>query len=304
MRVASGIVVADNLSDAWLQTLRTVADSDERKLFHTVTRVLDPSVERRAVRVAADEMLAARDDQSIETVANTLFPQALADSSPDAAALVRRYRAMYSTIRRLHKSNGRGTYFGRVVAYPSPSGPLDQLSNVIRKLRQELAVSAPKSVRYEVPIDDGQSDPVDAEAPESGREGADREGAPGAADGGVDGGVDGEVDGEVDVERDATATAVPVHAPDRDTSPMDFPCLSMCSFQLDRDTLHLSAHYRSQYLVKRGYGNYLGLARLQRYVADAAGVAVGQLLVVAGLAHVDAPKYRIAALERRVAEAG
>ena len=69
---------------------------------------------------------------------------------------------------------------------------------------------------------------------------------------------------------------------------MDFPCLSFCSFQLDHDRLHLTAHYRSQYLLQRGYGNYLGLARLQAYVAAVVGIQPGQLLVVAGLAHAEA----------------
>jgi thymidylate synthase len=90
-----------------------------------------------------------------------------------------------------------------------------------------------------------------------------------------------------------------IHSAPRDTSPMAFPCLSLCSFQLDGRRLHLSAHYRSQYLVQRGYGNYLGLARLQAYVAGETGVEVGQLLIVAGLAHADAAKYRILAAVKK-----
>ena len=48
---------------------------------------------------------------------------------------------------------------------------------------------------------------------------------------------------------------------------MGFPCLSFCSFQLDGDTLHMIAQYRYQYLIERGYGNYLGLGQLLGYVS-------------------------------------
>ncbi|MGZ4736233.1 MAG: hypothetical protein ACXV8R_11545 [Acidimicrobiia bacterium] len=71
---------------------------------------------------------------------------------------------------------------------------------------------------------------------------------------------------------------------------MAFPCLSFCSFQLDGDRLHMLANYRSQYLVQRAYGNYLGLGQLLEYVATAADLRVGQLLIVAGHAAVEAQR--------------
>jgi hypothetical protein len=271
------MVSAATLSDAWLETLVQVAATPDRKLFHAVTQITNPTAENPAVRAAADGLLSERGDQPIETVANTLFPAQLAAASRDPAHLAARYRAAYPTIKRIHKSNRRGTYFGRLVDYPSAAGSLDQLSSLIRKLNQEFAGDRPKSARYEVPIACGVEDSADLAADEPD-------------------------DAEV------PTTAMPIHAADRDTSPMDFPCLSFCSFQLDHGRLHLVAHYRSQYLVQRGYGNYLGLARLQSYVAALVGpqrgqVEAGQLLVVAGLAHADAPKYRVAALARSVAPA-
>jgi hypothetical protein len=61
--------------------------------------------------------------------------------------------------------------------------------------------------------------------------------------------------------------------------------------------VHLLAHYRYEYLIERGYGNYLGLARLLDYVATSAGLAAGQMTVVTGRAHVDASDT---ALRRRL----
>ena len=263
MRTATGIVSARTLSDAWLETLVQVSAAPDRKLFQMVTRITEPTAEDGMVRAAADDLLKLLEYQSIETVANTVFPLQLANSSRDVAHLSERYRAMYPTIKRVHKSNRRGTYFGRLVAYPAEDGTYDQLSALICKLDQELEGDRPKGARYEVPIASGLQD-------------ADK--------------LDNTSLNYV------TTAAVPIHVAGRDTSPMDFPCLSFCSFQLDRDQLHLTAHYRSQYLVQRGYGNYLGLARLQAYVAAAVGVTSGQLLVVAGLVHADTAKYRVCAV--------
>ena len=88
-------------------------------------------------------------------------------------------------------------------------------------------------------------------------------------------------------------SSLSVHAAHRDTGRRAFPCLSMCSFNLDHDKLHLLAHYRYEYLVTKGYGNYLGLARLLQYVADQTGLGVGQMTIVSGRTHVDAPKRDI-----------
>lgn len=68
---------------------------------------------------------------------------------------------------------------------------------------------------------------------------------------------------------------------------LGFPCLSFASFHLAGGCLHASAVYRNHYLIERAYGNYLGLARLQAYVARAADLDVGELLVTAGHAEVE-----------------
>ncbi len=108
MRTATGIVSATTLSDAWLETLVQVVEAPDRKLFHTVTRITEPAAENPAVRAAADDLLAALDYQPIETVANTLFPVQLANSSQDAAHLGERYRAMYPTIRECTRATAEG----------------------------------------------------------------------------------------------------------------------------------------------------------------------------------------------------
>jgi thymidylate synthase len=92
------------------------------------------------------------------------------------------------------------------------------------------------------------------------------------------------------------AVAMPVRAPGRDNGLLGFPCLSHCSFQLDRSgTLHAMAHYRSHLMVERAYGNYLGLGRLMAYIASQAGLETGELTVTAGYARLDC-RGRLSAL--------
>lgn len=254
------ITIAEaDLSTAWLQTLEAVRASTDGYQFHTVTRIADPTHEDRRIRSAADALLADLGRDSIETVANTIFPAGMAASSSTPQALVDRYRAALPSLRRLHHDNQRGTYFGRIVAYEGVTGEVDQLGNLIAKLRGEQANTAPKTARYEVGIDQSSDD--------------DTEATPEVID-----------------------DVAPVYTPGRDNAIMGFPCLSLCSFQLGSDRLHLVAHYRSQRLVQRGYGNYLGLARLLEYVARQANLTSGELMIVAGRADADIRKRRLNAL--------
>lgn len=66
------------------------------------------------------------------------------------------------------------------------------------------------------------------------------------------------------------------------------PCLSHVSFKIDRnDVLRLTAFYRSHWYIERALGNLIGLARLQWFVANAAGAKVGPLSIIAAEAVLD-----------------
>lgn len=239
MSFAAEMVVGPTLSEAWLKAVQTVDSLDGRSAYHLVTHILSPGLEIPGIRAAADRLSCRLGYPTIETVANTIFPERLARTCVDCDELGERYRRVYPTIRKMERANSRGTYFGRIVSYPSSSNPaFDQLVDIIRKLRIELATPRPKASRFELGI----------------------------------------------------------YAPDKDRSPMGFPCLSSCSMQLDHGSLHMIAHYRRQELICRGYGNYLGLARLLRYVSETVQVEIGRLTVVASAVSLDAPRYRVVSL--------
>ena len=74
--------------------------------------------------------------------------------------------------------------------------------------------------------------------------------------------------------------------PGRNRGPYGFPCLSHISLTVQDGTVHLTALYRNQHLVKKAYGNYVGLARLGRALCHHAGLKLGTVTVVA--THADA----------------
>jgi hypothetical protein len=66
---------------------------------------------------------------------------------------------------------------------------------------------------------------------------------------------------------------------------LGFPCMAHLSFQLggeQKERLDCLALYRAQDMIAKGYGNFLGLAEFQEYLALTTGFAPGELTVVAG----------------------
>jgi hypothetical protein len=152
------VIAGDNLSEAWARTVIAVAAQDKHKACHVVTRITDPTAEDQRIREMADGILTARHLAPISTVANTLFPHALAHQTPDPEHLGKRYMDLMPTLKHLDSANARGTYFERLVNYETPTGPLNQLAEVVRRLKLETAVAAKsttgaKTARYEVGLE-------------------------------------------------------------------------------------------------------------------------------------------------------
>jgi hypothetical protein len=68
-------------------------------------------------------------------------------------------------------------------------------------------------------------------------------------------------------------------------------CLSFLSFKLTADNvLLLTVMYRNHVYVARGLGNFLGLGRLQAFVAAQSGAKLGSLTCISTHAEIDASK--------------
>lgn len=69
---------------------------------------------------------------------------------------------------------------------------------------------------------------------------------------------------------------------------LEFPCLQQVSFTFDCDEgLILNAFYATQQIVRKGYGNYLGLSHLGGFMAKEMGLKFVRLNVFVGIAKAD-----------------
>jgi hypothetical protein len=251
-------VMAETLSEAWLDAVCALDDTKGRKAVHLIVRIADPGTEVPEIRDAAqwliDDVNSGHDEvdhlPDIETTRNTIFPAAWAERHPGAEALSAYYRSRYNLLRGFPQ-NKLGTYFGRIVAYPrGEEEPGDQLVETIRKLKKEFAAPSKekprggshKSSRYEINIYSEACDKVS----------------------------------------------------------MGFPCLAHLSVHVHEGALHMQGIYRNEWLVARAYGNYLGLAELQRYIAAESGQEVGELMVTVGHVELDTTHARATKLKRRL----
>lgn len=80
-----------------------------------------------------------------------------------------------------------------------------------------------------------------------------------------------------------------------------FPCLHQVAFvPVDGTSLHVTAFYGMQYLIKRAYGNYLGLCRLGQFMAHEMDLRLVRVTCVASAAKLDFTKTELRELANRV----
>ena len=80
---------------------------------------------------------------------------------------------------------------------------------------------------------------------------------------------------------------------------LNFPCLQHVTFEPDASAgvLHTNAFYATQQLVRKAYGNLLGLRQLGAFMAQEMGLRPGRLSVFVGVEKLgDMPKKRLAPL--------
>jgi len=135
-----------NLSRAWLRTIKTLAIPKRREAiplvvtFSSLTDAVPDEI--HSIRLALDALLAALRKPSVETVANTIFPDTFWDRTRDdqleaAEELYTRYGRILPKISR-HPANRNGIYFARMIAYQpakSPNDPVNQLKHVLNTYR-------------------------------------------------------------------------------------------------------------------------------------------------------------------------
>jgi hypothetical protein len=234
-----------NLSLAWAAAFMSIRATSGRRLMPLTISfegVSGDVIEEPSIRTALDAALAASDMQKVQTVANTIFPQALWRAAKgDRQALYANYRENFPDYVAMEPNkNRRGLYFGRLIAYDVdpkdgerlayvPEGAIpengNQLEFIIQRCKKGVRVSAFQASVF-------------------------------------------------DPARDHTSAAQ-----------LGFPCLQHVTFVPDfhDGSLGLNAFYATQQLFEKGYGNYLGLARLGMFVAAETGLHLTRVSCFVGV---------------------
>lgn len=129
-------IEASNLSVAWGRALKSVSARGRKEVAPLIVSLtgFDANgavVEDISIRRQLDMLLSAENSESIETVANTIFPFSLWNPAMPRDQLFERYKSIQPRIRKASRKNIYGTYFGRMIS----NGAADrenQLDFVIR----------------------------------------------------------------------------------------------------------------------------------------------------------------------------
>lgn len=199
-------------------------------------------IEETAVRSALDAAMDGAAMQKVQTVANTIFPQALWRAAKgDRAAFYAAYREnLPEYVAMEPRKNRRGLYFGRLIAF-----------GLDHKTGERLA-QFPEGI---LPEDGNQL--------------------------------------EVIIQRckkgvQAMKLQASLFDPGRDhvaEARVGFPCLQHITFLpcFATTSLVMHAFYATQQLFERGYGNYLGLARLGMFVASQVALPLDRVTCFVGV---------------------
>jgi len=122
------IIFEMNLSNAWRETMDRIIKLPGHEIAPLVLTLTD-FTESAKIRSVLDESLKKDGKASIQTVAETIFPDSLYQYfGQDRKVLYREYKAILSRIHDIDKRNKRGTYFERLIAY---DGKINQLEIII-----------------------------------------------------------------------------------------------------------------------------------------------------------------------------
>ena len=157
------LLSAANLSMAWLLATRALAvrgkRPSDRQAWDLAVEIWNPLIEVPSIRRGLDQQLALGGLQTVETVANTIFPQQLWLTSTDRRRFYARYDRLLPRLRRFDK-NRHGLYFDRLTHWPpSARDQSNQIEEVIGRIAAERRRNNPLRFVYDMSVFSPVNDP-------------------------------------------------------------------------------------------------------------------------------------------------
>lgn len=256
-------ISAQYLSDAWMEVLAAVNAEDGGTATHVLVSVGEPQAGAHdEVSEVVDGVLSSRHKHAVTTVANTIFPAAVyndpgfawsADLPEDGVLqLDTAANELYETYLELLPTLQR--------VYANQSGTY--FSRMISWPGKTSAGVNQLATRIEALRNEHRQ----------------RRKASNFSDIAIAGEADGTGGG---LEEFAVS----------DNRTRGFPCLVHIDISVRDGALSILGVYRHWHLITRGYGNLVGLARLQEFMCQQTGYRAGELAVVAGHANAERSDY-------------
>lgn len=238
------IIEDTNLSNAWMQVLNRILDKPGPEITPLLI-TLTGFDESANVRSVLDESLNKNKLGSVQTVSETIFPDSLYRLyGKDREKLYSRYLRNLPRLKKIDSnSNGKGTYFERMIAFDSSPDKINQLEMVINSLKSK---SNKRRSKLQISIFDPRVD----------------------------------------------HTNQPFQG---------FPCLQHVTFYTSKNNgLILNSFYAIQYLYERGYGNWLGLINLGKFIANEANIEFERFNCFIGIEKLEIPKIEARELVKKI----
>jgi len=263
MSSSSPLVIEEtNLSHAWSRAFLHVIDNSGKEispLLITLTGFNNgiPN-EDQAIRYALNNCLKINNEQSVNTVANTIFPASYWRSK-NRNKLFDTYLKILPRIKALAPNkNHRGLYFERLIAF-GPESNINQLEYIISQYKSRQGV---RRSMFQASIFDPAQDHNSTAQLASFKASI------------------------FDPAQDHISTAQ-----------LAFPCLQHVSFVPQKNSLIMNAFYATQQLFNKAYGNYLGLCSLGDFMAHEMGLSFERMNCFVGVAKMDNIKKKCPTLE-------
>ncbi len=152
-------------TEAWLAASQAVQALPGHEAHHVVIDVENPIVESerdRQLIAELDAYLAEHSENGflVRTVANTIFPQATYEDHGAPEFYDVYINKVFPRLKRSSRDWGR--YFERMIAYPTPNGPMNLLDKIVQKMKRHMDGKRLYGNVYELPI---YNPVLDAEGP-------------------------------------------------------------------------------------------------------------------------------------------
>ena len=149
----ASFITGPNISVCWLRAVDLLLKQKRHESYNLFVEILDPLEENIGVRDDLNDILKKRKQQSLTTVANTIFPSELYNNCENRQKFYEKYLKVLPKLKHCTKKNNHGIYFERLIKWPSTKGDyVNQIENIIKRLNTQINNSNPVRVIYEAMI--------------------------------------------------------------------------------------------------------------------------------------------------------